>query len=77
MPDLTINVEIFCATCGDGLCNQSEFTLTRSRQEPSFRVEACQKCIDEAKDGVEVEKNQEIEELRREIVALEQRLENQ
>lgn len=44
-----IDVEIYCATCGDGLCNQSQFVETRNRYQPSIRVEVCESCIKSAK----------------------------
>lgn len=57
MPDVTIEVEVYCATCGDGLCNLTESTYTRVRGVrgvPCFRVEACPKCIDRAREeGIE------------------------
>ena len=46
MPDMTIEVEIYCAKCGDGLCNQTEFWRTPTRGEPSFRVEPCERCLE-------------------------------
>lgn len=52
MPEFTIEFEVYCASCGNGLCNVSESTRTRTRGEPCVRVEPCPKCIEEArKDG--------------------------
>lgn len=63
MPDITVNIEVYCAKCGSGLCNQTEFVTTRLRQEPSFRVVPCQKCLDESHDeGVTEGYNQAKEE---------------
>ena len=50
MPDVSFNIEIYCDGCGEGLCNQSKFVTTRHRNEPSFRVEPCQKCLDTARE---------------------------
>lgn len=50
MPEVTVNIEIYCDKCGAGLCNQSTFVKTRVREEPSFRVQPCEKCMDEARD---------------------------
>ena len=50
MPDLTVEVEIYCADCGEGLCNQTEFAVTRNRGTPSFRVEACKRCLENARE---------------------------
>lgn len=46
----TINIEIYCATCGAGLCGDTEFAETYSRHEPSFRVAACSHCMEVARD---------------------------
>lgn len=43
-----IEVKVYCATCGDGLCGQSEFFITRKRGAYAIRVEACKKCCSEA-----------------------------
>lgn len=50
MPAFNVDFEVYCATCGDGLCNQSEGTKTRNRGELCVRVEACKTCLDNAKD---------------------------
>jgi len=50
MPEVSVNVEVYCARCGDGLCNQTEATTTYNRREPSFRVDPCEKCLEVAKD---------------------------
>lgn len=49
MPDVTFQIEVYCDTCGEGLCNQTTFTETRHRHEPSLRVEVCQKCLERAR----------------------------
>ncbi len=50
MPGIEVNIEVYCARCGEGLCNQTESTTTRTRREPCFRVEPCKKCLDEARE---------------------------
>jgi flagellar biosynthesis/type III secretory pathway protein FliH len=52
MPEVSmnVNIEVYCAACGNGLCNQTEFTRGRSRNQPQFRVEPCDKCLDSAKE---------------------------
>ena len=47
-PIVEVEVEIYCATCGAGLCNQSQFVATRNRSIPSIRVRACWDCIEKA-----------------------------
>ena len=50
MPEVSFNIEIYCDACGEGLCNQSTFTNTRNRGEPSFRIEPCKHCLEQAKE---------------------------
>ena len=50
MPEVTVDVEVYCAKCGEGLCNQTESTRTRRRQEPAFLVAPCEKCLQDAYD---------------------------
>lgn len=45
-----VNVEVYCQRCGAGLCNQTEATAGHYRGEPQFRVEPCEKCLEEARD---------------------------
>ena len=49
--DVEIEVEIFCATCGAGLCKGSTAVKTRNRQTDAIDVEACQKCLDNSFDA--------------------------
>lgn len=47
--DISIDVdfEVYCATCGAGLCNQSGTEHRRNRN--IVNVEVCQSCLDKAK----------------------------
>lgn len=47
MPDITIDVSVFCATCGDVLQAESKEGHYNSKQ---FDVEPCEKCLDAAKE---------------------------
>ena len=53
MPEITVKLEIFCAKCGAALNDQ---TTERKRNRyitdelPTFEVEPCEKCLEEAKD---------------------------
>lgn len=49
MPIAEIDIEIYCGRCGAGLCNNTSFVSTRNRSQPSFRVDPCEKCLDEAR----------------------------
>jgi cell division septum initiation protein DivIVA len=68
MPSFTTSLEfeVFCGTCGEGLCNQSETRESRNRRYPQVTVDACQKCIESEtqpfKDEI-YELKQKIEEL--------------
>lgn len=55
MPDVTVDVEVYCATCGEGLCNQTESSLTPTRRENQFRVTPCETCLSEARDEGDAE----------------------
>ena len=50
MPDVTIDVEVYCACCGAGLCSQTESTNGHNRGEAQFRVDPCERCLDAAKN---------------------------
>jgi hypothetical protein len=50
MPEIAVNIEVYCAKCGEGLCNQTEATRTNGRGEPSFRVDPCERCLDASRD---------------------------
>ena len=41
MPAIEVNIEVYCAECGEGLCGQTEAAYTRRRGESSFRVTPC------------------------------------
>ena len=43
MPEIEVTVEIWCATCGAGLCNESTGIVKRGR--PGVEVAACATCL--------------------------------
>ena len=45
-----VDFEVFCGTCGAGLCNVSNTRESRNRKYPQVTVEACAKCMENAKD---------------------------
>lgn len=51
MPDVTIEIEIYCGTCGAGLCRQSDTGRTTHRQIPYISVEACEHCMEVSKQS--------------------------
>ena len=46
-----VNFEIFCATCGAGLCQLSDTRQSRRRGAHQVTVEACPHCLAEAREG--------------------------
>jgi hypothetical protein len=76
MPSFTTSVEVdlefevFCGTCGKGLCNQSETRESRNRRYPQVTVDACQKCIESETEPFK----DEIYELKQKIEELENQL---
>jgi len=53
MPDFTVEFEVYCGTCGAGLCQQSTTGKTPRRNENTVNVEVCTHCIDAAKAPLE------------------------
>lgn len=53
MPEITVDIEVWCAKCGTGLCQGT--TATTHRGRPGFDVEPCPKCMSAENDaGFEV-----------------------
>lgn len=56
MPEIEVtitgyaDIEIYCDTCGSGICNLATATETRTRKQPCFRVEACTTCMEKEYD---------------------------
>ena len=67
MPTVEFDVEVWCATCGDGLCNQ-----TRSDRK-GLHVEVCGKCLG-IKDNECCDLTWEKEQLEKKITELESRI---
>jgi hypothetical protein len=62
MPHFEISFEIFCGTCGAGLCNQSDTRKSRHRQEDQVTVDVCEKCLENATEPLK-ERIEELEQL--------------
>lgn len=41
----TLDFEVFCGTCGAGLCNLTSIGTTKRRGIPFIQVEACPTCM--------------------------------
>ena len=57
--DVEIDFEVYCATCGTGLCRQSEGT--QNNRGLIVNVEACENCIAVAREEGYKEAEQEYE----------------
>jgi len=67
---IEIDIEVYCATCGSGLCGQSTVTKTYNRGVHSVRVEVCDECIQNAISDVRHDLEDKIDELEGIIVGL-------
>jgi hypothetical protein len=77
MPSFDVEFEVFCETCGEGLCNQSKTRKSRSRGENQVTVEVCQRCVANATSPLSErieELEQALEEARCQIEACERLL---
>ncbi len=72
MPSFEISFEVFCGTCGAGLCNQSDSRKSRYRGEDQVTVEVCEKCIESATSPL----NEKIEELEQLLAEAKQEIES-
>lgn len=50
MPEFNIDFEVYCETCGAGLCQNTEVTKTREREQLCIRINACSCCVEGARD---------------------------
>ena len=50
MPTFEVEFEVYCDTCGAGLCNQTETVRTRTRGQLAARVTVCETCKQAAYD---------------------------
>jgi hypothetical protein len=66
-----VDFEVFCGTCGAGLCGQSDTRQSRSRNHPQVTVEACGKCMENAKEEGRSSRDDEVVELENRIRELE------
>jgi hypothetical protein len=57
----SIDFEVFCGTCGAGLCGQSDTRISRSRGHNQVTVDACDKCLESAREDGANDKEKELE----------------
>jgi uncharacterized Zn finger protein (UPF0148 family) len=72
MPSFDVEFEVFCATCGAGLCNVAEGRNSRNRSMPQVSIEACSQCVENAKAPLQ----SEISDLHGQMAELEQQIES-
>ena len=65
-----VDFEVYCGTCGEGLCSESDTRSSRNRGYLQVTVNACPKCMKE-KDGEILNLEDRIKELEAEIERLE------
>jgi hypothetical protein len=73
MPSFDVEFEVFCGTCGEGLCNQSDTRKSHRRQENQVTVDVCPKCIEAATSPLQEqvrELEQKLEEMQQELEGL-------
>lgn len=68
MPSFNVDIEfeVYCGTCGAGLCNDSDTRNSRNRSALQVTVDACPKCM-AAKDEKIAELEDEVNNLRQEL----------
>jgi len=66
----SVDFEVFCGTCGKGLCYESTTRVSRNRGHAQVEVNACPHCMKEKDNEIE-RLNDEIEALKEEIEKLE------
>lgn len=72
--DTSVDFEVYCNTCGNGMCGESEVVRTYRRGELAVRVNACPKCVERARDEGFESRNSEVESLTDRIAELESQL---
>lgn len=63
---VSVDFEVFCGTCGEGLCYESSTRLSRNRSHAQVEVNACPHCMKEKDDEIESLKD-EIEDLKKQL----------
>jgi hypothetical protein len=73
--EVSVDFEVFCGTCGEGLCGESYTRKSRVRGCAQVEVNVCPRCIKEKEEEIERlnyeinSLNEEIETLRESIVS--------
>lgn len=49
MPEISVEIELYCAKCGEGICANG--TATKKRRQECFVIEPCEKCLERAESS--------------------------
>jgi NMD protein affecting ribosome stability and mRNA decay len=72
----SIDFEVFCGTCGAGLCDQSDTRHSRSRVHAQVTVKVCEDCLETARQEIREDLENQIEGLQEELRELKEKLNN-
>lgn len=72
MPTFEVEFEVYCGTCGNGLCRESDTRKSRNRGENQVVVNACPKCMEQKDDEI-ADLKSEIDKLNETICDLQSR----
>lgn len=61
MPSFEIEFEVYCGSCNAHMCRETEARLSRNRHCPQITVNACERCIENAREELRREMEQEHE----------------
>jgi len=67
---ISLDFEVFCGTCGVGLCNQSNTRHSRSRCAAQVIVDVCENCLEVARQEIRNDLENQIQELQDKITLL-------
>ena len=59
MPEMSTEFEVYCATCGAGLCNDTDVQPAGYHTCARINVRACEKCVERAHDEGQEEGDEE------------------
>ena len=61
--NISLDFEVFCGTCGAGLCNQSSTRHSKSRLAAQVTVDVCGNCLEEARQEIRDDLETQIQDL--------------
>jgi len=72
---ISVDFEVFCGTCGVGMCNESDTRSSRGRGYAQVTVNACDNCIEAAREEIRSDLEDQIQVLQDRVSELEDDLE--